>query len=148
MTKVKTISNEELFADVERIVGEGGSVSLRLKGYSMSPFLCNERDSVELAPVGATSLRRGMVVLFRHGGRHILHRIRRIDQDRLTIKGDGNYRATEYADRRDVIAFVSSAQRNGRKIDYGSLRWRLLTAYSLSYKFARTIYTDLKLKIE
>ena len=41
MPGTKTVKNEELFADVEQIIGEGGRIRLRVKGYSMRPFLRN-----------------------------------------------------------------------------------------------------------
>lgn len=141
---VKIIKNEALFADADEILSAGGNVSLRVKGHSMRPFLRNGRDLVELSPISAGALRRGMVVLFRHKGRHILHRIRRISGDRLTIKGDGNHRMTEYASREDVVAYVLAAERDGQRIDYGSPRWRQLSARSLSAKAVRTVWNDIK----
>lgn len=144
----KTVKNSDLFADVEEIVSGGGHIRLRVKGGSMRPFLRDGRDVAELAPVDRAALRRGMVVLFRHQGHHILHRIRRIDGDRLTIKGDGNYRVTELSTRENVAAQVVSIMRDGREIRYRSLRWRLLTARSLWKKFLRTLRLDVVLGIK
>lgn len=143
MEKIKNTGNDEFFADVERIVGEGGSVRMRLKGNSMRPFLRDGIDEVELAPVDRVALRKGMVVLFRYQGRHVLHRVRRIDSDRLVIKGDGNYRIEETVTRGDVVCNVSRIYRNGREIVYGSPRWRILTARSLTVKTLRNIYHSL-----
>lgn len=92
MPGTKTVKNEELFADVEQIIGEGGRIRLRVKGYSMRPFLRNGTDCVNLSPIGLHRPERGMVVLFRYRGRHILHRICRIDAEEAVIEGDGNYR--------------------------------------------------------
>ena len=91
MPGTKTVKNEELFADVEQIIGEGGRIRLRVKGYSMRPFLRNGTDCVNLSPIGLHRPERGMVVLFRYRGRHILHRICRIDAEEAVIEGDGNY---------------------------------------------------------
>ena len=87
MPGTKTVKNEELFADVEQIIGEGGRIRLRVKGYSMRPFLRNGTDCVNLSPIGLHRPERGMVVLFRYRGRHILHRICRIDAEEAGIEG-------------------------------------------------------------
>lgn len=140
----KIIDNESLFADVEHIIGEGGSVQLRVKGGSMRPFLRDGRDTVTLVAADTANLRKGMVVLFRHGGRHVLHRIRRIDGDRLTIKGDGNYRMTEMSRRGNVAAVAVSIERNSKTVDYGSTKWKWLSFGSLTLKSLRTPYLTLR----
>ncbi len=145
---VKTVKNSDLFADVEDIVSGGGRIQLRVKGGSMRPFLRDGRDIACLAPVDKAGLRPGMVVLFRHHNNHILHRIRRIDGNRLTIKGDGNYRVTEISTRDNVAAQVERIRRNEKDIRYRSSRWRLLTAYSLWKKFLRTLRFDIVLGIK
>lgn len=144
MQGTKTVNNEILFAEVERIIGEGGGVGLRVKGGSMRPFLRDDRDSVHLAPLPASGLRRGMVVLFRYRGHHILHRIRRIEGTRAVIEGDGNYRLREETATADIVAWADAIERGGKRIAFGSLRWRLLTARSLAVKTARTLFHDLR----
>ena len=99
---------------------------------------------VHLLPATSVRLRRGMVVLFRYRTGHILHRIRRIEGDRLTIVGDGNCRQQERVMRTDVLAWADAIRRNGHTIRYGSCRWRLLSAYSLALHLARTLYYTLR----
>ncbi len=120
-------SNRLFFAQVEEMLAEGREVQLRVKGFSMRPLLRNERDVVVLAPHrSGEPLRRGEIVLFRYCGRHILHRIVRIDGDRLTLEGDGNYRQQEHCTAGDVAAVACRVIRsNGREIGCDSLRWRL-----------------------
>jgi hypothetical protein len=146
MPQIKTVDNERLFADVERLLDEGDRIRLLVKGYSMRPFLRNERDCVTLSPLGTRPPRRGMVVLFRYRGKHVLHRIRRIRNDRLVIAGDGNYRVEEHIRPGDIVACADSIERNGRSVVYGSFRWRLLTLRSLALKALRTLYHDLRRK--
>ena len=136
------------FATVEEMIGEGRSVEMTVKGFSMRPFLRNERDVVVLSPVGEKVLQRGMVVLFRYGGRHILHRIRKTDGERLLIEGDGNYRSVEVATKEDVVAYVSEVRlESGKKLQYNDLGWRGRTALSLARKRVRTLAVDVKHKI-
>lgn len=142
MPDTRTIANSVLFADIERIIEEGGKVTLRVKGHSMRPFLRNGRDDVVLHGIASENIKPGMVVLFRHRNGHVLHRVRHIAGDRFTIKGDGNYRTAEHATTNDIVAYAEAIVRNGRTVKYGSLRWSLLTAYSLAVKIARTLYHD------
>lgn len=148
MERKKTIPNELFFASVEEMLAEGRSVEMTVKGFSMRPFVRNERDVVVLSPVEGVSLREGMVVLFRHQGRHILHRLRRIEGARLLIEGDGNYRTQEVARPEDVVAYVSEVRlEGGRRFRYDSCGWRRRSALSLARKWARTLALDLKHKI-
>lgn len=139
----KRVGNGALFADIEHIIAEGGHVQLRVKGNSMRPFIRDGRDTVHLAPLPESGVQRGMVVLFRHNGLHVLHRIRSVaDDGRLTIKGDGNYRIAEHAYIADVVAYAEAIEHHGRLIRYRSLRWRTYSAWSLCIKAARTLYHD------
>ena len=116
----------------------------------MRPFLRNGRDVVVLSPMEGVEVCEGMVVLFRHGGKHILHRVRRVGQDgTLRIEGDGNYRIIERATLGDVVAWVSEVRLNGADggFRYGSCRWRIRSVLSLIFKSLRTLAIDVKHKI-
>ena len=148
MNTVKTIPNELFFATVEEVISEGRSVEMTVKGFSMRPFFRNGRDVVVLSPVEG-ALREGMVVLFRHKGAHILHRLRKIEGQRLTIEGDGNYRQREEAQMGDVVAYVSEVRPNNRAgFRYGSFGWRFRSFISLGVKRLRTAAIDVKRMIK
>lgn len=151
----KSFNNKVYMAFLEEQIALGSSVEMRLIGFSMRPFLRNGKDDIVLSPMEGVTIRKGMVVLFRSHGTHILHRVRRVEKNgRLVIKGDGNYRKTEYATTRDVVAWVSRVIPNGRGrgFAYGSLRWHLRSAWSLTVKvvlnFGRDIKYGLKRKLK
>lgn len=139
----KVIDNASLFASVESVLGEGGRVRIRVKGNSMRPFLRDGRDTAVLAPLQARRLRRGMLLLFRYRGQVILHRLRHTGHDHLTAAGDGNYRASEYPVREDVIGYAEAIEKNGRTIKYLSARWRMLSAVSLTRAAIRRTVLDI-----
>lgn len=93
------LTNRLFFEQVEAMLGEGCEVEIRMKGHSMRPLLRNERDKAVLAPCCNTeTLQCGDVVLFRSGGRHILHRIVGIDNRAGTIAASaGNHLTETYA---------------------------------------------------
>lgn len=130
---METIDNSTFFAEVERLVAEGSTVRVRVKGNSMRPLMRSDRTQVLLAPVAEGELRCGDIVLFRYRGSHVMHRIRRIEGDSLTMEGDGNYRAAEHAVRADVVARVEAVvTHGGRRIECSSREWRLKSALWLS----------------
>lgn len=141
---VKIIENTVLFEDVKHIVAEGGSVSLRVKGGSMRPFLRDGKDIVELEALGGMRPERGMVLLFEHRGTCVLHRLRKIKGNELKFRGDGNYRVSEQCPPEEIVAYVSKINRGGKIIRYGTLRWDAASAKSLLAKRARTLKIDIK----
>ena len=125
---MKTISNDIFFAQVEELLSEGQSVIIRVKGHSMRPFMRSDRTQVRIAPLTDSerkALRVGDIVLFRYRGRHIMHRIRRIDEDKITLAGDGNYRIWEQCSPQDVVGIISDViSFNGRTISCHTRLWR------------------------
>ena len=126
---MKTIGNDIFFAQIEELIAEGRDVVIRVKGHSMRPFMRSDRTSVRLSPCDAQRLQKGDIVLFRHHGHHVMHRITARDGERLTLAGDGNYRKVEHCTTADVVAMVSCIiDRKGRSTECGSRRWRTVSA--------------------
>ena len=99
----KVLPNNEILAEVIRLVNEGQRVTLPVKGYSMLPFIIGGQESVELVKPG--SLAVGDVVLaWINGCRYVVHRIIRIDGDRVELMGDGNLTGNEYCYINEVPA--------------------------------------------
>lgn len=94
-------------------VSKGKTVVLPLRGYSMRPYLEDDRDKALLAPVPAT-LHIGDVILahLRCNDSYALHRITHIDGDTIVMCGDGNY-TPEVLQRSDVKAIAKGFYRKG-----------------------------------
>ena len=89
-----------------RLVREGVSVTLPVNGNSMLPFIIGGKESVILHGPGFTDV--GDVVLaWVDGCRYVVHRIIRIDGDRVTLMGDGNVAGTEHCLLNDIKARVT-----------------------------------------
>ena len=83
-------STQELMPEVGRLIREGKTVVLPVRGNSMRPFIQNGNDCVELHPLPPV-LRKGDVVLARTSkGYYVLHRVTAISPDLLTLEDDGN----------------------------------------------------------
>lgn len=83
---------------------EGREVEFRPKGSSMLPFIRGDVDSVVL--VRKDSVEAGDIVLARVGTRYILHRVIRVEGEKITMMGDGNVRGTESCTAADVLGTV------------------------------------------
>lgn len=121
----KTFSNAQLLPEVVKMLNEGHTVTLPLKGYSMRPFLENGRDKALLIKV--QQLKKGDPVLAEvRPGHYVLHRIVAIHSNRVVLCGDGNL-ANEYCRQEDVRASVIGFYRKGRttldRID--GCKWRI-----------------------
>lgn len=126
-SEVKEIkfSNAELLPEVIRLMDEGHTVTINLRGFSMRPFLENDRDKALLTK--AKEIHKGDVVLAETSPKHyVLHRIINIDGDHITLRGDGNL-LEEHCRREDVKGFAIGFYRKGRKtIDKtNSFKWLL-----------------------
>lgn len=107
------IPNAILIPEIIRLLDEGHTVTLRLRGYSMRPFLEDDRDVALL--VKAETVKVGDPVLAEVSPRHyVFHRIVAIEGEAVTLRGDGNL-AEEHCRLKDVKAGAIGFYRKGRK---------------------------------
>lgn len=106
-----------LLPEVEKLLREGESVALKVKGNSMLPFIVGERDSVVLHKVRQTLKKGDIVLAHLADGRYVLHRIIAISDRVITLMGDGNLVGTETCTQADVAGQAIRILRNGRSVD-------------------------------
>lgn len=100
------MTDELIIQEAVRLVQDGVSVTFPVKGRSMLPFIFGGRESVILQKPG--SLQRGQVVLAQVGpDRYVVHRIIKVEPDRITLMGDGNIRGTESCTPSNVLAIAT-----------------------------------------
>ena len=106
------LSNAEFLPEIVKLMDEGHTVTLRLRGFSMRPFLEDNRDKALMTK--ATNPKVGDPVLAEIEPKHfVLHRIVQIDGDNVTLRGDGNL-GNEYCTLGDVKGAVIGFYRKGR----------------------------------
>jgi hypothetical protein len=120
--------NEVILYNVKCLISEGYSVTLRVKGTSMIPFIIGERDSVRLVKWGI--YRKGDIVLAEDSPKHfVLHRIVSISGNSpysaVVLKGDGVLKKKEYCYVKDIVGIVDIILRNGKEINPYSLLRRI-----------------------
>lgn len=121
-------NNSEFLPEVVKMLNERHTVTLRLRGFSMRPFLEDGRDKALLTkPV---TIKKGDAVLAEvTPGHYVLHRIISIKGENVVLRGDGNI-GIERCSLADIKGFAIGFYRKGRtKLDRtNGLKWRV---YSL-----------------
>ena len=91
--------NAQLLPEIIKLLNEGHTVTLQLRGFSMRPFLEDKRDKALLAKREIYNI--GEPVLAEISPRHyVLHRIIKIEGEDVTLKGDGNLTNRKLQDER------------------------------------------------
>ena len=125
MNKVLT-DKALMMEEIRRLVSEGHTATITVRGNSMNPFLVDRRDKMTLGGFVDNDIRRGAVVLFKDStGDYIIHRVVSREGDDLTIKGDGNSQKVEKASVQDVIAVMHNIERKGCIYTPESRTWRV-----------------------
>jgi hypothetical protein len=107
------LENAVFLPELVKLMNEGHTVTIRLKGFSMRPFLENNRDKALITK--ATHPQVGDPVLAETAPKHfVLHRIIKIEGDHVTLRGDGNL-GEEHCRLEDVKGYVLGFYRKGRK---------------------------------
>lgn len=110
----KLFDNAALLPEVIKLLNEGHTVTLRLRGFSMRPFLEDRRDSAILKKAENPIV--GDPVLAEISPKHyVLHRIISIKGQHVVLRGDGNL-TTEECLLKDVHAVAIGFYRKGRDI--------------------------------
>lgn len=105
-------ANAVLLPEIVKMIEEGHTVTLRLRGFSMRPFLEDNRDKALLTK--PTNVKTGDPVLAEIApGHFVLHRIVAIDGQKVTLRGDGNL-SDEHCRLSDIRASVIGFYRKGR----------------------------------
>ncbi len=105
------IDNAEFFPFLISLIEQGHTTSLRLKGFSMRPFLENERDTALLQR--AADIVPGQPVLAEISkGHYVLHRVIKVEGENVTLLGDGNL-SEEHCRKSDVKALAVGFYRKG-----------------------------------
>ena len=109
------LPNDAWLGEVSKMLSEGKSYAIYVKGYSMRPFIEHTRDRVFLEKRDTYEV--GDAVLAQIApGHYVLHRIIEKQGDNLTLQGDGNIGQVEYCKEGDVSGVVTQYIRPRRTI--------------------------------
>ncbi|MEL5895081.1 S24/S26 family peptidase [Bacteroides sp. GD17] len=131
----KSIPNEILLPEVARLIEEGHTATIIVRGNSMNPFLVDRRDRVTLGSFTPEDLQPGATVLARDTtGRIVFHRIISRKDDTLILQGDGNLAQTEETSIDQVMGLMTEAIRKEKRYSAQSKAWRRYSYWWLKLK--------------
>ena len=107
MSTTITINKAIMMEEIRKLISEGRTVTITVKGNSMNPFMVHLRDQMTLGPWKKEDIRRGTVALVKdRTGNHLIHRI-------MQVRPEG---------------VMYSITRKGRTYTPKSLIWRTYSA--------------------
>ena len=115
----RIVANDILIPEIIRLIAEGSKVRFTPKGMSMLPFIRGERDSVVLTAV--KDIKIGDIVLAQVGSSYVIHRIVDMNDDVVTLMGDGNIIGTEKCKVTNILAMAEKIIKDGKEIDCRSM---------------------------
>ncbi len=122
-----SFKNEDFLPEVLRLVNEGHTVTLPLRGVSMRPFLEDGRDKALLTKARKPKIGDPVLAII-DKRYYVLHRVVSIEGDKVTLLGDGNL-TPERCTMSDIVASVVGFYRKGsRQLD--SVEGRKWKTYS------------------
>lgn len=121
-----SVENSLFFREVEHLLQQGEQVTIKVRGHSMLPWLRNDKHHVVVRRHTDADVKVGAVMFFIYSGQWFMHRLRKIDGEKLYFAGDGNYRQWEVVGREDlrgiVVSIISPV---GKEMKCEAIVWRL-----------------------
>lgn len=119
----KTINTREYVGLLKQLVEEGETVSMRIVGSSMSPFLIHDRDLITFkAP--DRELKKGDMVFFqRESGQYVMHRIYAVKPDGYYMVGDAQTEIEGPISREQIFAVIIKVRRKDKWMEPGDFWW-------------------------
>ncbi len=133
------MSNEILLGETKKLVSEGKEVTLRVRGISMRPFLEDRRDKIVLTKFTRTPQVGDPVLAEIAPGKYVYHRIIRIENNKVTLKGDGNVRSTEQCHISHIVAATKHLIRKDKAYSPEDRAWRYYSALWPNWALLRRV---------
>ena len=100
----------------EELLEKNGYLVYITVGTSMLPLLRQRRDIVEIRAKGSSRFKKYDVVLYKRGGKYILHRIIKVRPNDYVILGDHNITLEYGITDEQILGVMVRVIRNGREI--------------------------------
>ena len=124
-----TVDNSLFLPQVVELINEGHLATIVARGNSMRPFIEDGRDKLVFGK--AAHLAVGDVILAEvTEGHFVCHRIERLADGVVVMRGDGNIVGTEEFPEANVRAKLVQVIRNGKPYTLATSRlWRVYSAW-------------------
>ena len=146
-SKSKKTELDFLMPMIREKLADGQNVTFTPSGVSMLPMLRPNRDTVTLSPLPEGRLKKYDLPLYRRdNGRYVLHRIVGVGET-YTCLGD-NRIGRETGVRHDqMIAVVTSFNRDGREIPVSALSYRVYCRFWYATRIMRRVWRAVRRRV-
>ncbi len=103
--RTKSGDNVAIFSVVRDILLDRQSVTVTVKGHSMLPFF-RSGSTVTVRPIEAEDFKKYAVVFADAGDHFVIHRIISVNDNSVTLLGDGNTVGTETMTKDKVYGII------------------------------------------
>ncbi len=136
MAEIKKTDMETMLPIIKASIESGGSVKIKVSGYSMYPLVSSRRDSVLLSK--ADDIKVGDVPLYkRPDGSFILHRIVGKKDGAYLTMGDYETKKEYPVYREQIVAKAAGFYRKEKFIDCNSKRYKIYKLFWTHTLFLR-----------
>ena len=112
---------------IEEAVDYGECFKVRVEGLSMLPILGYDHDTIVVRRIDSDEPIMGRIVMCRTAPKHyVTHRVVKIEDDMVTMRGDGRLTYDTPISRECVVGIVEGViRKNGKYKSCTSRSWRL-----------------------
>lgn len=121
---MKQLDTYTYVSALRELVASGQTVSVRIAGNSMAPFLVDTRDSICFRAPDRPFRRGDMVFYQRETGQYVMHRIARVRPEGCYLVGDAQQLLEGPIAPEQIFAVVVQVQRKGTWIDASNFWWK------------------------
>lgn len=120
----KVVDARELYGQLSELIREGKSVSVKITGNSMAPFMYHMRDTIFIKAF-EDEPKVGQICLYqRDNGQYVVHRVIKCEKDKTyTIIGDGQTEKEKGIRRDQMIGYVYQIKRKNKMERSGTFWW-------------------------
>jgi len=116
--KSHKVPNQLFFNLIQEDLNLGKTVKFNVSGNSMLPFLRHADQVAIKQPIDNVNI--GDILLAKHEGKIVLHRLVGMKDDTLILAGDGNLYQKEIILKNDVLAIVMNGYRDRKELHVNS----------------------------
>ena len=123
----------------EQYLEEHGELTYKNRGGSMRPLLKPGRDLFTVKKKGAERCHAGDVVLFRHNGNFVLHRVVRVLESGYDCLGDNAFLQEKGVTDADVLGVLTGFVRKGKAHSVSEPWYRFYSLCMVAFRGPRAL---------
>jgi len=138
-------NSASLFDFVEALLDDDLTLEIKMQGYSMFPVLKNG-DTAQVEKCTVDKVKRGDILVFRHHGKYIAHRLLKIKHENGHIvflaKGDNNFHYDPIFKEKELIGKVISSKCNEKTTKANTILRKIQKTIAVAFPHFMTLINN------